>query len=246
MNAPLTHGLRSHHAYLLEGAFDIVRSPLARRVEEDLGVNARGNPDFSVLEYALFGIDEARELAERASRRPVAGDRQVLVIGALSLTREAQNALLKLFEEPGEGTHFFLIVPSAESLLPTLRSRLAVLDAGEFGVGAAQNGASGADALSPEQFLSSSSVERLAMVKSLIVTKDAPGAARFLENLERVLRARSGALIARDDVFLFESLARCRSYLRDRSPSVKMILEYIAAVLPRTGNTRELKQKDNI
>jgi len=222
--------LESHHAYLIEGVFEALREPLVRRIEEAFGLSAAGNPDFFVFEHAVFGIDEARELALRASRRPVSGERQVFVIGAATLTRETQNALLKLFEEPGAGTHFFLVIPLAALLLPTLRSRAALLDALEFGAAAFAAYVGG---LSPEVFLESPPGRRLEMLKPLIAAKDALGAARFLDSLERALRARSGVIIAREDVFFFETLARCRSYLRDRSPSVKMILEYIAAVLPR-------------
>ncbi|MDP3734938.1 MAG: hypothetical protein Q8R39_00745 [bacterium] len=222
--------LESHHAYILEGVFEALREPLVRRLEEAFGLSAAGNPDFFILEHAVFGIDEARELAERASRRPVAGGRQVFVIGVSGLTREAQNALLKLFEEPGVGTHFFLVVPTAEVLLPTLRSRAALFDAREIGAAASD---AYADEIPPEAFLESLPGRRLEILKSLITAKDAPCAARFLASIERALHARSGEMITHENVFYFETLARCRSYLRDRSPSVKMILEYIVAVLPR-------------
>ena len=39
------------------------------------------------------------------------------------MTEAASNALLKLLEEPGRGTHFILAAPDAELLLPTIRSR---------------------------------------------------------------------------------------------------------------------------
>ena len=226
----MTCDLASHHAYLLEGVFKALRAALVHHIENTFRLSAAGNPDFFVFEHAVFGVDEARELAERASRRPVAGDTQMFVIGANSLTREAQNALLKLFEEPGEGTHFFLVVPVVEVLLPTLRSRAVVLDASEFGVLAE---ARDQRELSAETFLSLAAGRRIKMLQPVIIAKDAPGAARFLEILERALRARSGEIIAHEDVFFFETLARCRNYLSDRSPSVKMILEYIASVLPR-------------
>ena len=198
-------------------------------------MRAIGNPDFFIFEHALFGVDEARELAERASRRPVAGERQIFLIGADSLTREAQNALLKLFEEPGAGTHFFLVVQTTDVLLPTLRSRLAMLEAGKYGAAAHTTRT---DVVFGDALLDAAPGRRIKMLQPLIAAKDAPGAARFLESLERALRARSGEIIAREDVFFFETLARCRNYLRDRSPSVKMILEYIASVLPRAGQTR--------
>jgi len=41
-----------------------------------------------------------------------------------------RTTLLKLFEEPAEGVHFFVIVSSVEIFLPTLRSRFNILRQG--------------------------------------------------------------------------------------------------------------------
>ena len=41
---------------------------------------------------------------------------------------ESSNALLKTLEEPGEKIHFFIIVSSVETIMPTLRSRLTIID----------------------------------------------------------------------------------------------------------------------
>jgi len=196
---------------------------------------ARGiHPDVIVIEPGDTGaikIEPIREVINAAGYRPFEGRRRVVIVDdADALVPAAQNALLKLFEEPGVATHFFLVVPFVAALLPTLRSRAALLDALEFGAAASAVRAGG---LSPEMFLESSPGRRLEMLKPLIAAKDAAAAAGFLDSLERALRARSGTIIAPEDVFFFETLARCRSYLRDRSPSVKMILEYIAAVFPR-------------
>jgi len=48
----------------------------------------------------------------------------LFVIAASFITHEAQNALLKLFEEPPVDTAFVLVVPPAFQLLPTLQSRI--------------------------------------------------------------------------------------------------------------------------
>jgi hypothetical protein len=227
----MAFNLTSHHAYIVEGSFEELRKPLVRVIEEEFDIKCSGNPDVFVSSSPGFGIDEARALSERASRRPVGGGQQIFVIGAGSLTREAQNALLKTLEEPGEGTHFFLVIPNAEILLPTLRSRCSILARETLGVAEASLPAP--VSMSAPTFLAAPPGTRLTALKSLIEAKDAQGAVRFLSDLERALRARSGSAVAREDVFYFETLARCRSYLSERSPSVKMILEYLASVLPR-------------
>ena len=52
---------------------------------------------------------------------------RIIVIRASAVFPEAQNALLKSFEEPVQGTIFFVIVPTISGLLPTLLSRTIVL-----------------------------------------------------------------------------------------------------------------------
>lgn len=74
-----------------------------------------------------FGVDDARELREVCSRLPTAGDALEVVVQATVLTSEAQNALLKLFEDPPQSTRIVLVVPQSLPLLPTLLSRCAVL-----------------------------------------------------------------------------------------------------------------------
>ena len=90
-----------------------------------LGIELRGSPDFLSLKTDSFGIDDARKLNDWALRKAF-GAKKVALISPERLTPEAQNALLKTLEEPGEGTHFFINVREASTILPTLRSRLMV------------------------------------------------------------------------------------------------------------------------
>lgn len=73
-----------------------------------------------------FGIDAARQLIEDANRRPLEGGYRTFIIAFKSATTEAQNALLKLFEEPPETSRFMVVVPRVSALIPTLLSRLQV------------------------------------------------------------------------------------------------------------------------
>src|SRR3989338_3455084 len=91
------------------------------------GVAVKGNPDLYVRTYKQFGVEEARELRERAGSRPIAGPYRVFVVATPGMTTEAQNALLKTLEEPPAGAMFFFIIPAPETLLPTLRSRAQIL-----------------------------------------------------------------------------------------------------------------------
>lgn len=71
-----------------------------------------------------IGVDEARELVRDAAAMPTGGRWRVLIVeDADRLTDQANNALLKSLEEPTEHTVWLLSVPTAEDVLPTIRSR---------------------------------------------------------------------------------------------------------------------------
>lgn len=69
-------------------------------------------------------IDQVRRLVEFCSRTAhYNGARVALIAPAEALNRNAQNALLKTLEEPGEGLILLLVSHQPSLLLPTVRSR---------------------------------------------------------------------------------------------------------------------------
>lgn len=216
-----------HHAYLIEGDGASVHDKLFALIEGDLGITMQGNPDVWHGEYDKFGIDEGRALREMQANRPVSGSHRLFIITTQFITREAQNALLKVFEEPTEGTHFFIVTPRADALLPTLRSRLFIVSKTH------------GDALdsrdsdfSAKQFLAADIAERLEMIKPIIEEKDKSKTMRLVNTLEEELSKRSDDVVMRTKDVLADMLA-IRGYLYGNAPSVKMILEHLATTLPR-------------
>ena len=220
-----------HHAYYIEG-------PLSGFAELERSLKTPGHSPageaFWAKEYDRFGIDEARALLQLAALKNFG--ESVFLIGAASLTSEAQQALLKLFEEPQEGTVFILLLPHG-TLLPTLRSRMLLYPAQQSAfqkvLGSALPQPDHLVRRSAASFLKSAPAERSAMVTKLL--KDEEGvrerAREFVNSLESELYphlARQPALRAG-----LEDIARVRSYLGDRSPSLKMLLAHLAATLPR-------------
>jgi len=89
---------------------------------------ARGlHADVLVLspgESGSIKVDEVREIIDRSSYRPFEGRRRVVVVdSAEALVPQAQNALLKILEEPPAATVFILVTAQPDRLLPTVRSR---------------------------------------------------------------------------------------------------------------------------
>ena len=74
-------------------------------------------------EKGTIAIETIRELY-KATRAKQAGHQVVIVERADRMSMEAENAFLKLLEEPRAGLTFMLTTPQLESLLPTILSRI--------------------------------------------------------------------------------------------------------------------------
>ena len=94
----------------------------------------RIHPDVIYLDPAygarrpVFKVAQIREIVREAYIMPSEAQRKVYVLRrADAMNTEAQNALLKLLEEPPRSAAFILAAERAESLLPTVRSRCEIL-----------------------------------------------------------------------------------------------------------------------
>ena len=225
-----------HHAYCAVGEAQQVFSRIERFLERELDFPVKGNPDFWRGEYETFGIDEARQLKEASARRAL-GARKVFILAARNVTSEAQNALLKTFEEPSADTLFFLVIPLEEILLPTVRSRLQFVfvesDSDTNGVREA------------EQFLSENIPARLARVQAMLAALEKEKEKREKDDSEEPLREkarifaflnaveRAAAQKIKAHPEALEEILGVKKYMRDRAPSLKLLLEHLALVLPR-------------
>lgn len=225
-----------HHAHVIPGVHDEVAPLLLSALEKHLNIETNGNPDVMVQFYDSLGVDEARILKGAQTRAGFDGARKIFVIGTKSFTPEAQNALLKTFEEPTAGTHFFIILPRAEMLLPTLKSRVLVVS------GTATH--EDETRVLAEKFLDSSLEGRFAIVKKMAEKKagetvDREIFRRMLDHIERILYTRTAAnqLIRVSDqnrsatANIFQEIFQAKTYLANRGSSPKMLLEHIAIVL---------------
>jgi DNA polymerase-3 subunit delta' len=71
-----------------------------------------------------IGIDCTRRIIEAVSKQPFEGRRTVVIVcEAHMMTTEAQNAFLKLLEEPPASTVLILVTEHPDMLLPTIVSR---------------------------------------------------------------------------------------------------------------------------
>jgi hypothetical protein len=106
----------NHHAYLAQPT-------TVNKAVVDCFYDISPYSDISYIELVSFGIDDVRSLTTVAYSTPSSGPKKLLVVMCREVTVEAQQALLKLLEEPPETTVFLFVLPKGSYLLPTLLSR---------------------------------------------------------------------------------------------------------------------------
>lgn len=91
----------------------------------DLAPDGRGNIDVIEIDAASHGgVDDARDLRERAFQLPVASRYKIYIIDeAHMVSNQGFNALLKIVEEPPESVVFIFATTEPDKVLPTIRSR---------------------------------------------------------------------------------------------------------------------------
>jgi len=224
----------SHHAYAMAGGNDI-HAGLVAALAKKHKIRTTGNPDFIDRRYAALAIDDAREIKSLAETRPVTETgMKVFVLQMDGITAEAQNALLKLLEEPGESVRFFLVLPSLHLLLPTVKSRMMIVDTGD---GSQKGSVAGSAFLADaEAFLKKPLPARLEYIKKLMeeIAKDKRPKQDAVELIAAIQGAIHGKVVLKDAADLKEKAAALDAtllagkYATDRAPSLKMLLEYVA------------------
>lgn len=149
---------RMHHAWLITGPEGIGKNTLAYHIanhvlssgQNPLGridlqhritklILAESHPDMLIVRRAtddktgelrnVIVVDDALKVASFLHKTSTHGGWRVVIIDeAHCLNRFAQNAILKILEEPPSRTLLLLTVTTPGALLPTIRSRCRVLN----------------------------------------------------------------------------------------------------------------------
>ncbi len=243
-----------HHAYLIEGP----EGEIVQEIKEflkNLGVKTVGNPDFVHIQLDSFKVEDARNLKSYAVQKSFSLGKKIFIISANNFLLEAQNSLLKTFEEPIENTHFFLIVPDINILLKTLVSRFYLISARQDLT---------EETKKAEKFINMPLKDRIDFIKELLVEpeeEDEEGneiivlnstraqALKFLNALELTLHNKfvnnfSGLLQPSAGTFpvqnslqiCLQHFFRVREFLRMPGSSVKSLMESVALVTPNLKN----------
>mgnify|MGYP001607678713 CR=1 FL=1 len=234
-----------HHAYLVEGARDEIVSQVLKFCEE-LDIKTLGNPDFVHISIDNFKIEDARNLKSYTAQKSFSSTKKIFIISANNFLLEAQNSLLKIFEEPIENTLFFLIVPDINALLKTLVSRFYLISARPC-LAETEN------IKDAEKFITMPLKNRIDFIKELLIEPEEDleaeppsvggsasrldssrtKALKFLNALETSLHNKIMSRTPLDiDVVFFKHFFKVREFLRMPGSSTKTLMESVALVAP--------------
>ena len=222
----------AHHAYYVVAKQEEGIERALMYADQTLGMKGQNNPDIVVLRHVLFSVDDARRVIRHAGQTGASG-KKVLIITAERVFHEAQNALLKVFEEPPVGTTLILVVPSYGVLIPTLRSRLLTLpgetthlQTNEFAI----------------SFVRASQEEREKIIAKLLQrTKADNDEEKQIARGEALRLVEALTVMAHDiwkkkpdaELTLFlEEMNRFIPILHERSAPLKLIFEHVLLTMP--------------
>ncbi|MES2023560.1 MAG: hypothetical protein V4439_02655 [Patescibacteria group bacterium] len=220
-----------HHAYLIEGIREEILPEVLEYVQS-LGIETNANPDFLNIVVDNFKIDEAFSLRDMGNQKSFSTGKKFFIVCANNFTLDAQNVLLKMFEEPIFNTHFFLIVPDTDALLRTLVSRFYLIKNKSEENKDNKNEEA-------EKFIKMPLAKRIDFLKELLKKDDEDDIAldstrtralKFLNNLELALHNNMSKMPS--DISFFNQIFKAREFLRQPGSAIKTIMEAVALNIP--------------
>lgn len=182
----------------------------------------------------VFDIDTARDIISWA-QTPHTGTK-IGYVSFSTISVPAQNAMLKLLEEPPQGVRFIILTSHKEHLLPTFVSRVRVVEDVQHEREDVDERGHMADNSDAALFLETEPALRMKLpcVVKLLEQEDEEGrkdresSAEFLSSIITLY----GTHPVRNPLHT-KQLLRYLSYAADASVSPKAIFEYVSLLIPR-------------
>lgn len=183
-----------------------------------------GEGEVHVFHYDQIGIDEIRALTVEAHRKPAVADSgKQIVVTAKKISLEAQQAALKILEEPPASVRITIVLPVGTQLLSTVLSRVQTHVVDQT-----------SDTSCFDDWRSTSYADRLGVIEEKLKTKDIEWMQSFKHGLQQHLKQSHGyssIVLKQLDFVVNEFLTR--------GASNKMVLEHLALSLPLTAKERK-------
>ena len=115
-----------------------VREEMRETDKKDTRVLVQTHPDVLIVPpdppQLLIKLGQVRTVIQRAQYLPTEAPAKVFVLTSSAMMKEAANSLLKILEEPPAYVHLMILAENLGELLPTIRSRCAVVRLGALAV----------------------------------------------------------------------------------------------------------------
>ncbi len=178
-----------------------------------------------IIPETSIGIDDVRSIQTFLSKKPTAGKKNIAILhDAHLLTLPAQQAILKTLEEPPGESEIYLVTTHPDTLLPTILSRIQVLQSGNVIPSEVEGSLS-----LIKQLLSSNSVsDRLELLDS--ANLDRKAALDLLDQLELFLHKQVILNGVKDPEKTYNLIFETRKHLRANC-NLRLVLTNLATTL---------------
>lgn len=220
-----------HHFHLLEGNRQEIESELVEFLSEEFGIDPNDKSLFFFHDFDQIQVGDSRALSMQAQIKTPEGKKMVFLIFANSINHQAQNALLKMLEEPSARTYFFMVLPRTDGLLPTFKSRAVVVRRSATQNSASTQSASQDDNLPTLKEITEKNIaDRLKFVEKLVKEiKDEKrpkiDARQLVQNLIRDFQKELEEKPTIEKTEKIQRLMQIEDYLGDSGASIKILLE---------------------
>lgn len=216
---------------LITGESGVGLSTAAKYISELLGVKPNiilPEKDEEIdLENGIISIDIIRKILDDTKTK-LTGKRLIIIDYAERMTHQAQNAFLKLLEEPNDNIYFILISNSISKLLPTILSRVKKIDIKPI-----------TDEQSEELIKQLGVTDKTKQVQLMFMASGLPAEiTRLVQNVDYFEDASNMIRDAREllQAKLYQKLLIVQKYKDNRQLALKIIL-YIAKILKHSIET---------
>ncbi len=114
------------------------REDLREADKKDTRVLIQPHPDVLIIPpdppQLLIKLGQVRTVIQRSHTLPGEAPRKIFIFTAANFMKEAANSLLKVLEEPPDTVHLIILAENPGELLPTIRSRCALVRLGALPV----------------------------------------------------------------------------------------------------------------
>ncbi len=207
------------HAYLVYGEFDEHKDSLAESLENS-GVHLN-TPGHFIFKDSTFAVEDARNLVEwyYSGRTTNDEDFTLGILAPKVFKKDAQQMLLKLFEEARHPYIFFVFIPKGTEVIETILSRVQVINTDEK------------DSDIASKFLKLSAGDKLKKVSQDTKGMESSEVRAYTENLVRMLVTYFHSKGSINNKEVLKILMNAQNSLAESYIAPKFILDYVVTMI---------------